>query len=47
VSDEADNLNQPAERDVRLDELDRTDMAQLASGHDAALNDLMERHAGK
>jgi len=47
VSNEADNLNQPAERDVRLDELDRADMAQLASGHDAALNALMERHAGK
>ena len=47
MSNEADNLNQPAERDVRLDELDRADMAQLASGHDAALNALMERHAGK
>jgi RNA polymerase sigma-70 factor (ECF subfamily) len=47
VSNQADNLNQPAERDVRLDELDRADMAQLASDHDAALNDLMERHAGK
>jgi len=47
VSNEVDNLNQPAERDVRLDELDRADMAQLASGHDAALNALMERHAGK
>lgn len=28
-----------------LDALDRQDMARLASGHDAALNDLMERHA--
>ena len=27
------------------DALDRQDMARLASGHDAALNDLMERHA--
>jgi RNA polymerase sigma-70 factor (ECF subfamily) len=27
------------------DELDRSDMQRLASGHDAALNDLMERHA--
>ena len=26
------------------DALDRQDMARLASGHDAALNDLMERH---
>ena len=29
------------------DELDRNDMARLASGHDAALNDLMERHGQK
>ena len=27
-------------------EQDRADMERLASGHDAALNDLMERHAG-
>ncbi|MGC3960337.1 MAG: sigma-70 family RNA polymerase sigma factor [Verrucomicrobiota bacterium] len=27
------------------DALDRADMARLAAGHDAALNDLMERHA--
>jgi len=27
------------------DALDRQDMARLAAGHDAALNDLMERHA--
>lgn len=26
---------------------DRTDMARLVAGHDAALNELMERHAGK
>jgi RNA polymerase sigma-70 factor (ECF subfamily) len=26
-------------------ELDRADMARLAGGHDAAINDLMERHA--
>jgi RNA polymerase sigma-70 factor, ECF subfamily len=29
------------------DECDRTDMARLAAGHDAALNDLMARHAPK
>ena len=29
------------------DELDRSDMARLASGDDAALNDLMERHGHK
>lgn len=28
------------------DALDRADMARLVGGHDAALNDLMERHAG-
>ena len=27
-------------------EADRADMERLAAGHDAALNDLMERHAG-
>lgn len=27
------------------DEQDRTDMARLTAGHDAALNDLMERHS--
>jgi hypothetical protein len=29
------------------DEQDAQDMARLAGGHDAALNDLMERHAEK
>lgn len=29
------------------DDLDRADMARLAAGHDAALNDLMERHGEK
>ena len=47
MSHEADNLNQLAESDVRLDELDGTDMARLAWGHEPALNELMERHAGK
>ncbi len=47
VSIEADTVNQPSERDVRLHELDHADMARLASGHDAALNDLMERHGSK
>jgi RNA polymerase sigma-70 factor (ECF subfamily) len=37
VSDEA----------AQLDERDRADMIRLAAGHDATLNDLMERHAGK
>jgi RNA polymerase sigma-70 factor, ECF subfamily len=30
---------------TETDALDRTDMERLAAGHDAALNDLMERHA--
>ena len=33
--------------DAATDEQDRLDMARLAAGHDAALNDLMERHTGK
>ena len=32
---------------AQLDERDRADMARLASGHGAALNELMERHAPK
>ena len=27
------------------DELDRLDMARLSQGHDASLNELMDRHA--
>jgi len=30
---------------IDTEALDRTDMARLAGGHDAALNDIMERHA--
>ena len=33
--------------DPAQDELDRQDMARLAAGKDAALNDLMERHGQK
>lgn len=32
---------------TNCDEQDARDMTRLANGHDAALNDLMERHAGK
>jgi RNA polymerase sigma-70 factor (ECF subfamily) len=32
---------------AQLDECDRADMLRLAAGHDAALNELMERHAPK
>src|SRR5438094_295660 len=34
-------------REATSGELDASDMARLASGHDAALNDLMERHGGR
>ena len=47
MSSEADNVNPPVEPQARLDELDQADMARLISGHDPALNDLMERHAEK
>ena len=47
MSHEIDNVNPPVEPQAHLDELDRADMTRLVSGHDVALNDLMERHAGK
>ena len=47
MSNDADNPSQPPERDARSDELDLAAMAQLVSGHDAALNELMERHGAK
>ena len=47
MSDEAENLNSLAGPQARLDELDLADMARLDSGHDGALNELMDRHAGK
>jgi len=47
MSHEADNLNPPAECDMPLNELDRADMARLALGGEAALNDLIARHAAK
>src|SRR6266436_1738752 len=37
-------MNGPAHES---DELDRADMLRLASGHDAALNELIERHSPK
>jgi len=47
VSIESDSSSRPSERDESFDKRDRLDMERLASGHDAALNDLMERHATK
>ena len=39
-----DNMGQLTGGDSSCDESDRADMARLVGGHDAALNDLMERH---
>jgi RNA polymerase sigma-70 factor (ECF subfamily) len=46
VSSESADLN-PSDDAEELDERDRMDMACLATGHDVALNKLMERHGGK
>jgi RNA polymerase sigma factor (sigma-70 family) len=46
VSSESADLN-PSDDAEKLDERDRMDMARLATGHDMALNELMERHSGK
>ena len=37
----------PADQPHEPDELDARDLRRLAAGHDAALNDVMERHAEK
>jgi RNA polymerase sigma-70 factor (ECF subfamily) len=47
VSDESAEKEPLLGADKRLEALDRADMERLTSGHDAALNDLMERHAPK
>ena len=47
MSIETDKFAQSADSNCRFDELDRADMTRLMSGEDSALNDLMERHAGK
>ncbi len=47
MSDEADNTEQLSDAERQPDALDRADMERLAAGHDAALNDLLERHAPK
>jgi len=47
VNDEAANRDQSSDMQPQFDERDRTDMERLTAGHDAALNELMERHAGK
>ena len=47
VSDESTEKEPLLGADNQLEALDRADMDRLASGHDAALNELMERHAPK
>lgn len=47
MSSEPANLGNPSNDGGQSDERDRADMARLAAGHTAALNELMERHAGK
>ena len=47
MNTERNNLNRSAESDIRLEDLDHADMARLVLGHNAALDELMERHAGK
>ena len=42
----ANDQNSPNEAGL-FDDRDRADMIRLAAGHGAALNELMERHAGK
>ena len=42
-----DNREQSSDTEAQLDERDRTDMHRLTGGHDASLNELMERHGPK
>ena len=44
---DAAGKSRSSEPEAQFDERDRTDMERLVSGHDAALNELMERHAPK
>ena len=47
VNDEAANREHLPATQTQLHERDSADMLRLASGHDEALNDLMERHGPK
>src|SRR5262245_57322662 len=38
-------MSEPSTRREATDERDRSDMIRLCAGHDAALNELIERHA--
>ena len=46
-SNDDQNLKDSPQSGPDRDERDRLDMASLAGGHNAALDDLMERHAGR
>ena len=46
MSNENDYRERLPERHVPMDERDRSDMARLTAGHDAALHDLMGRELG-
>jgi RNA polymerase sigma-70 factor (ECF subfamily) len=45
MSNQSEKTGDPSPSNETPDELDRADMLRLAAGHDAALNDLMERNA--
>ena len=47
VTDESINRAQSPDTENQSEERDRADMERLAAGHEAALNELMERHAPK
>jgi RNA polymerase sigma-70 factor (ECF subfamily) len=47
VSDDSNQLIPATLSDAACDELDRADMERLGGGHDAALSELMQRHAAK
>jgi RNA polymerase sigma-70 factor (ECF subfamily) len=47
VTDESINRAHSPDAENQSDERDRADMERLAAGHEAALNELMERHAPK
>jgi RNA polymerase sigma factor (sigma-70 family) len=47
VNAESANRAELSSAETQTDERDRGDMKRLASGHEAALNELMERHAPK
>ncbi len=47
MNGKSDNREDLSDTRAQLDERDRADLARLAAGHGAALNELMERHSPK